>query len=226
MIPMYIQLLIHLITPPILVGISIYLLERYTKLHPLIIAVLTFFVLLFYITFRVFENHLWVPSAGLEVLFEMVYIFASTFLLFIVFLIMAKYQKIKKSAPITAITLSIISPFLFYAVALTLHDYKLSQYYSTYCFKYEKRNYYMTFNSNDSSTFIFETHRSGSRTQYFNGKYSQRNDTIYLNGWKSNISNTFVRQSYLIVNNRIIDFMDNSTEVIIKECSKPEDSSE
>jgi hypothetical protein len=199
-------------------------LERHTKFHPLIVAVLAFFVLLFYITFKVIANHLWEPSAGLEVLFEMVFVFISTFLLFIFFLIMTKYHKIKKSSILTAFTLSIISPFLFYAVALMFHYINFSQYLTNYCFTDKNKNYYIMLDSKDSSSSIYEIIRPGVSTGYFNGKFSFKNDTIYIVGKKVITYNTLEDKTYLIVNNRIIGFSDNSTEIIIKKCSKPDDS--
>src|SRR6056297_2536447 len=102
-------ILIYSIWPFLLVGISIFLLDRFTKINSILKTIIGTLPVLVYIIFIVENEQLWQPSAGLGVLFFMFAVFVGGFIAFLLILFLAKLDKLKKGNTLIALTITIMS---------------------------------------------------------------------------------------------------------------------
>ena len=211
-------ILIYSIWPFLLVGISIFLLDRFTKINSILKTIIGTLPLLVYIIFIVENERLWQPSAGLGVLFFMFAVFVGGFVAFLLILFLAKLDKLKKGNTLIALTITIMSPFLVLAISQTSNWVHISQYYSKYCFSTEGKDYYLHLDSADSSSYIAEILGPGVTAGYFNGSYTQKQDSIIVSGEKVITYNTLEDRTYIVSKNKFYGFSSDSTSIFIEEC--------
>src|SRR6056297_2642611 len=211
-------ILVYSLVPLLLIGISIYVLDRFTNFNSILKTLLGLFPVLIYVIFIVEKTQLWQPSAGLPALFFTFAVFLGAFIVFLISLFFLVNEKIKKRTSIILLVISIIAPLLVITVTLTSNWFHISQYYSVYCFSSEGKEFSLHLDSADSSSSIVEIIGSGAESLYFYGSYTQQQDSIIVSGEKVINYNTLEDQTYIISQNEFYGFSSDSTSIFIEKC--------